>query len=49
MDPNTRMTHGSAEWLAAYRSANADRLRDEPGFANWLETEYVPIAGGWQY
>lgn len=35
-------------WLDGYRAAHPERLRD-PGFAAWLETEYVPIAGGWQY
>jgi hypothetical protein len=36
-------------WLAAYRAANADCLRNAPDFAAWLEKDYVPIAGGWQY
>lgn len=41
--------NGDGDWLEAYRVANAERLRLEPEFASWLATEYVPIAGGWQY
>jgi hypothetical protein len=40
---------GDGGWLTAYKAANEDRLRTEPEFAAWLEDEYVPIAGGWQY
>jgi hypothetical protein len=36
------------DWLISYRNANAERLRDTD-FAAWLQTDYVPIAGGWQY
>lgn len=36
-------------WLAAYKAANDSLLTLAPDFAAWLETEYVPIAGGWQY
>ena len=35
-------------WLADYRQANPERFEDTE-FAAWLENEYVPIAGGWQY
>ena len=45
---SARVGHTS-EWLAAYRTANAERLKADPGFERWLSTEYVPIAGGWQY
>jgi hypothetical protein len=38
----------SYDWLVGYQSANPELLRD-PEFAAWLETDYVPIAGGWQY
>jgi hypothetical protein len=37
------------DWFAAYRAASEDRLRSTPEFTAWLETDYVPIAGGWQY
>jgi hypothetical protein len=37
------------DWLAVYKAANADRLKSAPDFAAWLESDYVPIAGGWQY
>ena len=37
------------DWMAAYRAANADRLNTDTEFARWLESDYVPIAGGWQY
>lgn len=36
-------------WLASYKDASRDLLRSDPEFAHWLDTEYVPIAGGWQY
>ena len=35
-------------WLTSYRAIHSERLQD-PGFAAWLESDYVPIAGGWQY
>lgn len=35
--------------LAAYKNANADLLRQVPGFAEWLSNDYIPIAGAWQY
>lgn len=38
-----------SDFLPAYRQANRDLLDAEPEFAAWLETEYRPIAGGWQY
>lgn len=37
------------DWLHSYRATNSNRLSDDPDFAAWLESEYVPIAGGWQY
>jgi hypothetical protein len=36
-------------WLEDYKDANADLLGADPEFCRWLEEEYVPIAGGWQY
>jgi len=38
-----------AEDLGEYRSNNQHLLRDYPEFAKWLDDEYFPIAGGWQY
>ncbi len=38
-----------ADWLAAYKAASSERLGADPDFARWLDTAYVPIAGGWQY
>lgn len=43
------VTNGEGDWLAAYKLTNAERLNSEPEFAAWLDGEYVPIAGGWQY
>lgn len=34
--------------LAQYQREDRERLRD-PEFAAWLQNDYVPIAGGWQY
>ena len=39
----------SPDWMASYRAANAERLKTDTEFARWLESDYVPIAGGWQY
>jgi hypothetical protein len=36
-------------WLATYKRDNAALLERDPEFARWLQDEYVPIAGGWQY
>ena len=47
--PTKSLMNGDGDWLSAYKKANADRLRREPDFAHWLDTEFVPIAGGWQY
>jgi hypothetical protein len=33
--------------LAWYRVRHADQY--DVAFRQWLETEYVPIAGGWEY
>lgn len=38
----------SGDWLARYRASHSRELCD-PDFAAWLMTDYVPIAGGWQY
>jgi hypothetical protein len=27
----------------------AENPFDDPEFVTWLKTDYVPIAGGWQY
>ena len=43
--PSNRPT----EWIADYRETNAQLISADPAFAAWLETEYIPIAGGWQY
>ena len=40
---------GQDNWLATYKTNNAERLKSVPDFAVWLETQYIPIAGGWQY
>jgi hypothetical protein len=37
------------DWLTVYKAENKDHLDSEPEFAAWLESQYVPIAGGWQY
>ena len=38
-----------ADWFDSYRVANAELMASDPEFARWLEEDYVPIAGGWQY
>lgn len=32
-----------------YKASQRGLLDADPEFAAWLETEYVPIAGAWQY
>ena len=39
----------TAQKLSEYFTTNAHLMNSDPGFAAWLKTEYVPIAGGWQY
>jgi hypothetical protein len=36
------------EIVAAYRAEHPELTQDAE-FAAWLASEYVPIAGGWQY
>jgi hypothetical protein len=36
-------------WLTAYKQCCRELLETDPEFRCWLEEEYVPIAGGWQY
>lgn len=43
------ITAESVEFLREYRQANRDLLAHDPEFAAWLDTEYRPIEGGWQY
>lgn len=38
-----------AEWIADYKARHAALLRENPDFARWLDENYIPIAGGWQY
>jgi hypothetical protein len=32
-----------------YKLAHSELLDGNPDFRKWLENEYVPIVGGWQY
>lgn len=41
--------HIQDAWLNDYRVHNANLLSTNAEFAAWLDNEYVPIAGGWQY
>ncbi len=45
----TPMVNSESDWIGVYKAENQDRLKCAPEFAAWLESEYVPIAGGWQY
>lgn len=36
-------------WMHEYKEANRDLLDADPAFEQWLQEEYVPIGGGWQY
>lgn len=35
--------------LGSYKSVHRTELEDDPAFAEWLENDYVPLAGGWHY
>ena len=37
------------QWLSAYKNEHHALLEADPAFQHWLETEYVPLAGAWQY
>jgi hypothetical protein len=32
-----------------YKLSHQELLAENPDFREWLEREYKPIAGGWQY
>ena len=35
--------------LEEYKTRRRHLLTSNPEFARWLDQDYVPIAGGWQY
>lgn len=37
------------QWLSDYKKQNASLIAGDDAFARWLESDYKPIAGGWQY
>jgi hypothetical protein len=41
--------HDLSQWLATYKAEHDTLLEEDAEFAQWLETEYVILAGGWQY
>jgi hypothetical protein len=47
------VTHFSSgefnSWLDNYKNDNIALLDAEPEFRRWLDKEYAPIGGGWQY
>ncbi len=36
-------------WIDSYAEQKVDAVGADPEFRTWLEEEYVPIFGGWQY
>lgn len=36
-------------WLVAYKQDHKTLLQNDREFARYLEEEYIPLAGGWQY
>ena len=44
----TAPTSDPFDWLHDDPSG-PPQVAGDPDFATWLRTEYVPIAGGWQY
>lgn len=39
----------ACRWIDEYREANQALLNADPEFRHWLDEEYIPIGGGWQY
>jgi hypothetical protein len=38
-----------SSWLENYKQGHAALLHKDPEFARWLDEEYRPLAGRWQY
>ena len=43
------LTEAINRLIQAYRTVHKARLDEDPSFAGWMESQYVPIAGAWQY
>lgn len=37
------------QWLDDYRTENSELIDADPEFRRWLDEEYVPLGGAWQY
>lgn len=37
------------EWLSIYKAEHSELLERDPEFARWLEDDYIPVAGGWEF
>jgi hypothetical protein len=44
-----RSAKALGKWITDYKERHREVLQQKPEFAHWLEEEYVPLAGGWQY
>ena len=42
-------TFAVGSWLEEYKHANVGLLQADPQFRQWLDEEYVPLQGAWQY
>jgi hypothetical protein len=38
-----------SNWLENYKQEHAALLQQDAEFARWLDKDYRPLAGGWQY
>jgi hypothetical protein len=38
-----------SDWLENYKREHGALLRHDPEFARWLNKDYRPLAGRWQY
>ena len=36
-------------WIDDYKSANSALLDGDPEFSRWLDEDYIPMGGAWQY
>ena len=42
-------TSRTQRMVDGYKFTHPELLAANPDFRDWLENEYVPIVGGWQY
>lgn len=46
---STALSTTITDLLVDYKQEHVGLIRENPAFARWLEEDYRPLAGGWQY